>query len=64
MCGIIGVVESKSINRDRMVKAIESLKHRGPDECGIWFNENKQVGLAHTRLSIMGISNGRQPVVS
>ena len=41
------------------------MKHRGPDSSDIWFNENSGIGLAHSRLSIIDLSdNGKQPMVS
>ncbi|RKD98088.1 asparagine synthase (glutamine-hydrolysing) [Halopiger aswanensis] len=38
----------------------ECVKHRGPNEEG-YFRE-EPVGLAHRRLSIIGIESGRQPI--
>ena len=37
MCGIAGILNfnSKSINRNALVKMTEIVKHRGPDDCGI-----------------------------
>ena len=37
------------------------LFHRGPDECG--FTLSKRCGLAHTRLSIIDLKTGSQPMV-
>jgi asparagine synthase (glutamine-hydrolysing) len=36
------------------------LRHRGPDEAGIYFDD--WVGLAHARLSIIDLSSGIQPI--
>jgi asparagine synthase (glutamine-hydrolysing) len=36
------------------------LAHRGPDEDGIYLDD--PVGLAHKRLSIVGVDTGRQPI--
>jgi len=38
----------------------DAIYHRGPDEEGYYVDE--AVGLAHRRLSIVGLSNGRQPI--
>jgi asparagine synthase (glutamine-hydrolysing) len=39
---------------------ITMLRHRGPDETGIY--RDAKVALGHTRLSIVGISSGTQPI--
>ncbi|WFR60193.1 asparagine synthase (glutamine-hydrolyzing) [Anaerocolumna sp. AGMB13025] len=38
----------------------EKIKHRGPDDNGIYLT--KHAGLAHARLSIIDLANGRQPM--
>lgn len=63
MCGIVGI--SGSYNKDDLLKAIEHLKHRGPDDDGIYHNDAAKIGLGHTRLSIIDLSsNGHQPMLS
>jgi asparagine synthase (glutamine-hydrolysing) len=63
MCGIAGaflrngVVSSESIKR-----ATKSLNHRGPDGSGS-FHEHG-LALLHTRLSIIDLAGGRQPLFS
>ena len=43
----------------------EKIVHRGPDNSGIYFNENISFCCAHQRLSILDLSNaGNQPMVS
>lgn len=37
-----------------------ALVHRGPDDCGFLFAPG--IGLAHRRLSIVGVADGRQPI--
>jgi asparagine synthase (glutamine-hydrolysing) len=37
-----------------------ALEHRGPDESGVYIDEH--VGLAHSRLSIIDLQSGVQPV--
>jgi asparagine synthase (glutamine-hydrolysing) len=64
MCGISGIIGLHS-NEDSLQKMLNSIENRGPDSNGMWFDENKTVGLAHTRLSIMDLSSrGHQPMVS
>ncbi|MCX6717341.1 MAG: asparagine synthase (glutamine-hydrolyzing) [Candidatus Taylorbacteria bacterium] len=63
MCGIIGIVTKNSRNyKDSLDKAILSLKHRGPDADGTHFFDN--CALGHTRLSIVDLSTGAQPMLS
>ncbi|MFN4844575.1 MAG: asparagine synthase (glutamine-hydrolyzing) [Dolichospermum sp.] len=66
MCGIAGVIK---LNTDdgsleaKIEKMQTSLKHRGPDDAGIYISTDKQAALAHTRLSILDLSAaGHQPM--
>lgn len=60
MCGITGFIGKGNI--DDLSRMTSSLKHRGPDDSGVFFKEN--VGLGHTRLSIIDISfSGHQPML-
>ncbi len=63
MCGITAII---SRDRDRrgeaLDKALKTLELRGPDEHGRW--EDDGVAIGHRRLAVMGVSNGRQPLVS
>lgn len=63
MCGIAGQVLARREARpdSRVARAaVALLKHRGPDDDGLY--EAPGIFLGHTRLSITGISHGRQPV--
>lgn len=40
----------------------QAIAHRGPDGHGIWTGPG--VGLSHVRLSIVGLSDGQQPMTS
>src|ERR1700690_361972 len=66
MCGIFGVVSRGApLSADFLPKAARSLAHRGPDDSGtILLNvKDQQIGLAHTRLSIIDLSPlGHQPM--
>ena len=58
MCGITGIIESKNkkINSQEINYFTKSLDHRGPDGSNYFINNDKNVGLGHTRLSILDIS--------
>lgn len=58
MCGITGFVGRG--NKEILEKMTLTLKHRGPDEQGFFIKEN--VGLGHTRLSIIDLATGQQPI--
>ena len=67
MCGINGVISDQKIsNLAEIVSSMnEKLIHRGPDGRGVWINEEQNIGLGHTRLSILDLSNlGSQPMHS
>ncbi|HEY0164325.1 MAG TPA: hypothetical protein VGB39_03010, partial [Sphingomicrobium sp.] len=41
------------------------IAHRGPDDSGVWIDQEAGVGLGHRRLSIVDLSPlGHQPMVS
>lgn len=65
MCGIAGVIRldaQSQIPRGLLYKMSQSIWHRGPDEDG--FFEEPGIGLAARRLSIVGLSDGSQPVTN
>lgn len=58
MCGIVGFTGQNSDIAKRM---LESIRHRGPDDSGLFSDE--QVTLGHVRLSILDLSSaGHQPM--
>ncbi len=62
MCGICGVVyfDGKPADPSLIEQMSEPIKHRGPDDAGIYSRAN--VALGHRRLSIIDLSGGRQPL--
>ena len=63
MCGIAGIVDLNSVEKDLLIQMRDSMVHRGPDDSGIWINADRTVGLAHRRLSIIDLTEaGRQPM--
>jgi asparagine synthase (glutamine-hydrolysing) len=63
MCGIAGVLSSAPVDPLVMRRMVATLRHRGPDDEGIWIEAG--IGLGHRRLSVVDLSpNGHQPMVS
>ena len=62
MCGIYGIVDpsSRQIDRESVVRATNTMRHRGPDGEGFAFFDN--VALGHRRLSIIDPDGGQQPI--
>ena len=61
MCGIVGIVNYREdiSNQNSMIRNMaRTITRRGPDEDGIYLE--KHVNLAHKRLSIIDIENGKQ----
>ncbi|HEU4452507.1 MAG TPA: asparagine synthase (glutamine-hydrolyzing) [Longimicrobium sp.] len=64
MCGIVGIAAREGV-RDRGVLAAmrDTLRHRGPDDAGEWWDPGGRVGLGHRRLSILDPTPaGHQPM--
>jgi asparagine synthase (glutamine-hydrolysing) len=65
MCGIAGVVDTSGNLKDVLLeKMSEAIKHRGPDDKGIYFDREAGVGFVHRRLSIIDLQCGHQPMKS
>src|SRR2546423_155823 len=65
MCGIAGFWGDAALARDaepRLAGMTASLAHRGPDGQSHWLGPN--VGMGHTRLAIIDIAGGAQPIWS
>lgn len=63
MCGITAIISSdKRLRNNLLHNALKTLELRGPDEHGIW--EDELVSIGHRRLSVMGPTNGKQPISS
>jgi len=63
MCGISGILNLKTpapINPVHLKQMTYALRHRGPDETGAYIDD--WVGLAQSRLSIIDLSGGSQPI--
>lgn len=67
MCGIAGYYSKQDTlsHKDSLLSAIDLLTHRGPDDSGLFFDDEHGVGLGHRRLSIIDLSPaGHQPMAS
>lgn len=70
MCGITGFIDHRRRwGREHLEQVTSTmadrLKHRGPDDKGIWVDADSGIGLGHRRLSIVDLSaEGHQPMVS
>ena len=70
MCGIAGFIAGRSQGAARPIDDIaaamsETVRHRGPDDHGVWIDPDAGVALVHRRLSIVDLSPaGHQPMVS
>ena len=62
MCGIVGTLGG---NTELVESASAVIKHRGPDDSGVFVDKSLNIGLGHQRLSILDITNlGHQPMFS
>lgn len=65
MCGICGIInfDSRPVAKYHIQRMMNTMKHRGPDDEGIFIDKN--IGLGHVRLSILDLSSaGHQPMFS
>jgi len=60
MCGIAGSFNFS--NNKILTNMLKKIKHRGPDDCQKYFNDNYMIGI--NRLAILDIKNGKQPMFS
>lgn len=62
MCGIAGIVAREAVPIELPQGLARRLRHRGPDDQGIYRTDN--VALVQTRLSIIDLEHGHQPIES
>jgi len=65
MCGITGkvFVNGQTLAKEDIWKMNDAIKHRGPDDSGVYVSPKKNIGLGHQRLSIIDLSSlGHQPM--
>ena len=69
MCGINGVYNFGGVSagdiRSCVQRMNDAVRHRGPDDEGIWLDADAGIYLGHRRLSILDLSaSGHQPMCS
>lgn len=65
MCGIVAVLSREQpFPESSLIAATQRLLHRGPDEQHHWRTPDGRTALGHTRLSIIDLSTGAQPIAS
>jgi len=65
MCGIAGIYGSEKCRDTRcneIKQMVSALQHRGPDGWGYYISPD--IALGHTRLSIVDLSTGDQPLAT
>src|SRR5690348_7602136 len=63
MCGIFAALGPK-LSEGALDHVFEALHHRGPDGRGHFVDEAARLTIAHTRLAIIDLVTGEQPMVS
>lgn len=69
MCGLAGYIPSKKTSFEEMElngnSMIDAIYSRGPDDKGLWIEENQSLMMSFRRLSILDLSPaGHQPMES
>lgn len=63
MCGIFAHFSKNSnVNKETLRTALVQLRHRGPDANAYWIANDKKIGLAQTRLSIVDLNLIEMPI--
>ncbi|MGA2818753.1 MAG: asparagine synthetase B, partial [Xanthobacteraceae bacterium] len=68
MCGIVGLIDWRAATSTDALRTVgeamnETLRHRGPDDGGIWAEAETGVVLGQRRLAIIDLSpGGAQPM--
>ena len=60
ICGTLNLTKDHKIDGDLLRGMTQILRHRGPDEFGIY--KGPDIGMCHTRLSIIDLKGGQQPI--
>jgi asparagine synthase (glutamine-hydrolysing) len=63
MCGIFGVL-GHVLSEQAIGRVLDVLQHRGPDGDGIFVDPSARISLVHTRLAVIDLKTGNQPLHS
>ena len=70
MCGISGFLDLSCVNSASELRSIamrmaDTLRHRGPNDAGVWVDAEAGIALSMRRLAILDLSAaGHQPMKS
>jgi asparagine synthase (glutamine-hydrolysing) len=65
MCGIFAIWSpAGGATLTDLERPLTALAHRGPDGSGAWAAPDGRAALAHTRLAVVGLRRGAQPIGS
>jgi asparagine synthase (glutamine-hydrolysing) len=70
MCGLAGYIDARGVTEKATLESVagrmvDVLRHRGPDDHGVWADPSAGVAFGHRRLSILDLSTaGHQPMFS
>jgi asparagine synthase (glutamine-hydrolysing) len=67
MCGIAAIfghgVDAPPVDRAELIAIRDRMIQRGPDGEGLWISEDRRIGFAHRRLTIVDLTDaGLQPM--
>ena len=63
MCRLAGIFDNSSSLKQDMLRMRESMLHGGPDDEGIYIDDQFPLALGHRRLSLIDLySAGHQPM--
>lgn len=64
MCGIAGHISFREPpSAQHIATLVHGIRHRGPDDSGLWISPTKECVFGHARLSIIDLSpSGHQPM--
>lgn len=64
MCGIVGAINTP-LQHTQQQQMMQAIRHRGPDDTGLWHDAAHSAFLGHQRLSIVDLSDsGKQPMTN